>query len=119
MKNSQKIKIWKALMIFGNICGCHQISERSFFINNYQLPVCARCLGVGIGYILALISYKLYQPNIIFCICLMAIMLLDWGLQFWCDIMSNNIRRLLTGILCGYGFMAIILKMIGGIFYGL
>jgi uncharacterized membrane protein len=28
---------------------CHRISERSFHIGNYQLPLCARCSGMYIG----------------------------------------------------------------------
>jgi len=28
---------------------CHQISERSFHIGNYQLPLCARCSGMYLG----------------------------------------------------------------------
>ena len=28
---------------------CHQIPERSFHLVGFQLPVCARCLGIYIG----------------------------------------------------------------------
>lgn len=33
---------WVKLMCFGRKLGCHQMPERSFFIEDYQLPVCAR-----------------------------------------------------------------------------
>jgi hypothetical protein len=28
---------------------CHQIPERSFYVAGFQLPVCARCLGLYVG----------------------------------------------------------------------
>ena len=28
---------------------CHQIPERSFHLNGFQLPVCARCFGLYVG----------------------------------------------------------------------
>jgi uncharacterized membrane protein len=39
---------------------CHQISERSFFINGRQLPLCARCTGTFLGAILGLGAMVLY-----------------------------------------------------------
>ena len=47
-------KIWIKLMNLGDKIGCHQISERSFFIKGYQFPVCARCTGVFFGEIIAI-----------------------------------------------------------------
>jgi uncharacterized membrane protein len=32
---------------------CHQIPERSFHLAGYQIPVCARCLGIYAGFALA------------------------------------------------------------------
>lgn len=35
---------------------CHQIAERSWYLDGVQLPVCARCLGIYIGAAAASIS---------------------------------------------------------------
>ena len=36
---------------------CHQLSERSFFIDGRQLPVCARCTGLYLGGLLGLAGW--------------------------------------------------------------
>jgi uncharacterized membrane protein len=41
-----------ALYLFGSAI-CHQIPERSFHVDGAQLPVCARCLGIYLGAVLA------------------------------------------------------------------
>lgn len=105
-------------MKIGNISGCHQKPERSFFIKGYQFPICARCFGLLIGYIIAVIFVKWYRPGIFLCAAFMLIMFVDWLLQYLKIFISNNLRRLITGIICGYGLMNIIIKAAGGIMYG-
>jgi uncharacterized membrane protein len=34
---------------------CHRIGERSFYIGNYQLPLCARCSGMYLGAVTGLV----------------------------------------------------------------
>ncbi len=110
---SQKAyQIWCKCMALGERTGCHQLPERSFFIKGYQLPVCARCTGVIIGYLLAGPGFLIFGINSILslfgCIC----MLTDWVLQA-CKIRSStNKRRLITGILGGYGILTIQLALI-------
>lgn len=81
---------------------CHRMPERSFFIKGYQFPVCARCTGILIGYIIGIIY-------IIFCnklgyileLILMLPILIDGIGQYRGYFVSTNIRRLITGILAG------------------
>jgi uncharacterized membrane protein len=41
---------WAAAVVYGlGSFICHQIPERSFHVAGFQLPVCARCLGIYIG----------------------------------------------------------------------
>ena len=37
------------LYVFGSVI-CHQIADRSFHIDGAQLPVCARCFGIYLGF---------------------------------------------------------------------
>lgn len=104
MKKS--LHIWYKLMGLGKIIGCHQMPERSFFFKGYQFPVCARCTGVIIGELVALIlilcSVKI---NFIVSISLLIPMGIDWGLQYVKILESDNIRRLLTGTIGGFGLI--------------
>lgn len=90
--------------IIGNHSGCHQLPERSFFYKGKQFPVCARCTGVFIGQLFAVISMPVAGicPPII-SITLLLSMGLDWFVQYIGLRISNNIRRLVTGMIGGFG----------------
>lgn len=107
------IKLWAYLMRLGNACGCHQIPERSFFFNQYQFPVCARCTGVLIGQLigitLALLGIAL---NITVDIAFLSIMLIDWTIQYLKLKKSTNMRRLITGTLAGIAQIDLTIKLI-------
>jgi len=40
---------------------CHQLPERSFFIAGHQFAVCARCTGLYLGFMLAVLFYPLVR----------------------------------------------------------
>ena len=100
--NKNSLGRWVKLMEFGNKLGCHQMPERSFFINSWQFPICARCTGVVIGEIFAIILL-IFRCNIpiLYLLLLLIPMGIDWGLQYIKICISSNIRRLITGILGG------------------
>jgi uncharacterized membrane protein len=98
---------WKRWMAWGEHTGCHQLPERSFFFRGYQFPVCARCTGVIIGYILAVPLYARFGVKRVLALLGGLSMLTDWLLQYFHVRTSNNPRRLFTGILGGYGIMSI------------
>lgn len=93
----------KLIYEIGDQSGCHQMPERSFFYKGHQFPVCARCTGVAIGQLAAIIAN--FFMNIPFRISalFLAVMGLDWSLQEFKVKESTNIRRLFTGILGGFG----------------
>lgn len=109
---SSKKDTWVTLMTIGAKTGCHQRADRSFFINNCQFPICARCTGVHIGYIIAIILTFFCHPPIWFCIAFCGIMFIDWLVQFLKIKESNNIRRLVTGIIGGYGLLSFEINVI-------
>ena len=105
--NSKKDVLWIKCMSFGNRIGCHQMPERSFFWGHYQCPVCSRCVGVIISSIVASGVFFVYKTSLQICLSLCLVMFMDWLIQRVGIRESNNIRRLLTGLLGGYGFMTI------------
>ncbi|MGN0105334.1 DUF2085 domain-containing protein [Methanobrevibacter ruminantium] len=91
---------------------CHRIPERSFFIKGHQFPVCARCTGFYISIfsyaiyaMLFSIHYEVYSFLIGFILILPAFV--DGFTQYLGIRESNNILRLLTGLLGGIGLMII------------
>jgi len=102
---------WFKLMDFADRrWGCHQIAERSFFLGGYQFPICARCTGVLLGYILSIFLF--FHISFLICIGLAGIMLLDWSIQFLKILKSTNVRRFITGICGGIGCMCFLIKSI-------
>ena len=91
-------------MKIGNTLGCHQMPERSFFFKGYQFPVCARCTGVIISAIIAIVVFFKKKISIKICIAMSNVMLFDWGIQYLNIKESTNQRRLLTGLVGGFGY---------------
>ena len=107
----RRTRIWLKAMEIGAKAGCHQLPERSFFIGEWQFPVCARCTGVMLGHLLSVSAAGKRLPAMLpVCCCL--ITLLDWTAQQK-GLMSNNRRRLVTGVLGGFGTGCLYLRLIG------
>ena len=100
------------LMALGNISGCHQLPERSFFIKGKQFPVCARCTGVFIGAVIGIVLFIFYRLPIWACLLLCLIMFADWLVQRLNIKLSNNTRRLITGFLCGVGIWQLYIRLL-------
>lgn len=98
--------------------GCHCRADRSFFFRGKQFPICARCTGIGIGFLLAVVSLWFYRPPFVLAVLLMIPMIVDGILQLKTAYESRNIIRCITGLLFCYGFISF--WVIGEIFsYGL
>ncbi len=99
-------------MALGHRMGCHQMPERSFFIRGRQFPLCARCTGLLVGDVLALSLAAFVTPPFPLCVLFCAAMFLDWFVQYLELRPSTNLRRLVTGTLCGYGLTSVYLQVL-------
>jgi uncharacterized membrane protein len=92
---------------------CHRLPERSFFYKGNPLPLCARCTGILIGYLIGMV-YAFFIGNISLLIAFVLIipLILDGGFQALGQWESTNMRRLITGLLAGVGVDFIIYGII-------
>ena len=95
---------YQTCVFIGHTLGCHQRPERSFFFHGKQFPVCARCTGVFLGECISLFSFRFIKLGIPLLLLFCGVMFLDWLIQALAIRKSTNLRRLVTGLLCGYGY---------------
>lgn len=77
------------------------------------MPMCARCSGVALGQIGAIvIAVALAFPPYWACVLLLLPMLVDWSLQEYANILSNNPRRFVTGLVGGLGFSSFLFRVL-------
>ena len=94
--------------------GCHKIPDRCFSFNGKKMPFCSRCLGCSIGHILSFLLFITGNlPSFLVAIILIIPLAIDWLAQEFLGILSNNYRRLFTGIAGGFGVGVIIWKLFG------
>ena len=91
------------------IFGCHCRDDRSLHFRGKRFPICARCTGELAGILAALAAYWLWHPGIPAALALLVPMAADGGLQALTPYESGNLRRLVTGLLFGYGLTALFL----------
>src|SRR5574338_982213 len=91
---------------FGTLC--HQIPERSYFIDGHKLAVCSRCTGIYAGFAFTLLLYPLVRSlrstatprrGILFLAALP--LAIDFSLTFFGIWENTHTSRLLTGLLLG------------------
>jgi uncharacterized membrane protein len=92
----------QAVYTMGDI-ECHQIAERSYYLNGNELPICSRDVGLSIGLLTGMLIGLLYVRRINPFILAIGIlpMLMDGGLQSVSSYQSNNSLRIVTGIVAG------------------
>ena len=83
---------------------CHRLPERSFFYQGRQLPVCARCTGLAVGYMAyPLLLLRVVSIGYVPAVVLLLPCALDGITQLLNWRVSNNSLRFITGVLCGIG----------------
>jgi uncharacterized membrane protein len=81
--------------------------ERSFFFKGRQFPMCARCTGIYVGYLIFIPVLFFIKINILFSLLAVAPTIIDGLTQAYCNRESNNVLRFATGILAGLGLAGI------------
>ena len=113
MTEQQYLKWQKAMKIFQKIFHCHQLAERSFSWKGIQFPLCARCTGILIGFVLiGPIVSIITLGNMFLSLLMILIMITDGIFQLKGYWKSTNPRRLITGLGFGYGCFSIVLHII-------
>ena len=91
---------------FGYIC--HQIPDRSFFIERHQFAVCSRCFGVYFGLLAGLIVYPVWRPILeteplprIWLFLSLVPIGIDWSLGVFGVWENTHLSRFVTGMILG------------------
>lgn len=84
---------------------CHQKSERSYVLNDNQMPVCSRDLGLFLGLFVGSVFGVVYRRRMTLGLCVLFLipMAVDGGIQSLTSYESINILRLVTGLVAGFG----------------
>ena len=113
---------WSVLMPLGYTF-CHQLPERSYILGDLQMPVCARCIGIHVGFLLSSIvmwtgarrfSSGMWGRNSLYVLVTsvlagFALAALSYaGIGF-----SDNTSRTLSGLLIGTPIPFIVLPVLG------
>lgn len=93
---------------------CHQLAERSYYINGNQMPFCARDVGLFAGFpvgFCVLLFVRLKVNPLLALVGLIPIAI-DGGLQLITSYESNNTLRVVTGLVAGVTFAVLIAQFV-------
>lgn len=87
---------------------CHQIPERSFYIEGEPFGVCARCFGVYFGIVAGFAIYPLwrrvdaFEPlSKVWLFLSLIPITIDWAVTYFGYWENNHISRFITGLILG------------------
>jgi len=87
---------------------CHQLPERSYFIDEHKFAVCSRCTGIYFGFAFTLLLYPLVRslrnaafPARYWLLLATLPLAIDFSLTFFGIWENTHTSRLLTGVLLG------------------
>ena len=110
-KRDQRWAFWMEFV--GRTIRCHQMPSRSFFVGEYQFPLCARCTGIMVGRVIALLLFPFVRIPLKIALIVLPLLLVplavDGMVQKYTSYESNNFKRMVTGILWGYAEITLIL----------
>ena len=87
---------------------CHQIPERSFFIDGHPFAICARCTGIYFGFAAGVMFYPLVRslnrvdaPGRKWLVLALVPTAIDFVLDFFGILENTHLSRFVTGALLG------------------
>jgi uncharacterized membrane protein len=87
---------------------CHQLPERSYFVDGHKLAVCSRCTGLYAGFVFTLLVYPLIRslkttvtPPRSWLLLAAIPLIIDFSVTFFGFWDNTHTSRLLTGALLG------------------
>ena len=101
----------RTMYVIGDL-ECHQIAERSYFLNGNQLPFCARDLGLFLGLAagFGVAAFVSIQVNPVLLFLGLTPLGFDGGIQLVTEYESFNTLRITTGIIAGFA-LALLLAL--------
>jgi len=115
------VSLADTIVYFFNFIGrlvCHQIPERTFWIGNRYLPVCARCTGAYFGFYIGYLLLPLRRkeesgpPNLWITLLMTAPLIVDAATQWMGFRTSTNELRLMTGLLFGVALAPLLVYLL-------
>jgi uncharacterized membrane protein len=100
---------FSALVIYKSFSRfCHQIPERSFYLDGHPFAVCARCTGIYFGFAAGALLYPLVRslkrsdaPARLWLVVALVPTALDFALDFFGILKNTHLTRSATGALLG------------------
>lgn len=99
------------LLMFLGSSICHQMAERSITFGDYQMPLCARCMGIHLGLLMSMaflwagrLRYASKLPsnrNLVVLGLIMSATIVDAVLSYSGLLPSDNTRRTVSGLALG------------------
>jgi uncharacterized membrane protein len=91
------------LMYQAGDANCHQIDERSFYLNGNQMPFCSRCTAIFLGLPLGMLAFYIVRRaiNPMWLLLSFVPIGIDGLTQAVTSYESNNILRVITGGVAG------------------
>ena len=87
---------------------CHQLPDRSYFIDEHKFAVCSRCTGIYFGFALTMLVYPFVRslrnaafPARRWLVVATVPLAIDWSLTFFGIWENTHTSRLVTGLLLG------------------
>ena len=119
-------ELWSILMFLGSAF-CHQIPERSYFLGDLQMPLCARCIGLQLGFLLASLfmwtgarkfASGMPDPKVLAVLTILFISGILGAILSYAGLGgSGNLERTISGLLIGIPLPFVVVPLLNGIVF--